>query len=117
MPVPHKSVDTSSFAVLSWYRKHSTLPAAWQEKRITLSFEGVAKVAAVYCNGVGIGEYRGAYTSFTCDITELPCAVAAICSQCGAIHGSAGIFHQKENRPILMMVSVESFKRIYDQFE
>jgi beta-galactosidase len=71
VPVPHESIDTSSFAMLSWYRKHFTLPSAVFGKRIRIAFEGVSKAATVYCNGNIAGEYRGAYTPFTCDITDL----------------------------------------------
>jgi beta-galactosidase len=68
--VPHTSIDTSSFAMISWYRKHFRLPKTYRGKCIRLSFEGVAKAATVYCNGKKAGEYRGAYTPFICDITE-----------------------------------------------
>ncbi len=71
LPVTHESIDTSSFAMLSWYRKHFTLPSAAHGKRIRIAFEGISKAATVYCNGKKAGEYRGAYTPFTCDITDL----------------------------------------------
>ena len=70
-PVPHRSIDTSRYAMVSWYRKHFSVPRAWAGKRVALSFEGVAKAATVYCNGHKAGEYLGAYTPFTCDITRL----------------------------------------------
>ncbi|WP_203912155.1 glycoside hydrolase family 2 TIM barrel-domain containing protein [Rhizocola hellebori] len=67
---PHKAFPKGAFEVpVSWYRRHFTLPAAYSGRRIAVEFQGVAKVADVYVNGTFVGQHRGAYTSFTFDIT------------------------------------------------
>ena len=62
-------IDTSSFAFVSWYRKHYTPPLSFKGKRFLLEFEAVSKAAEVFVNGVRIGGHKGAYTPFTVDIT------------------------------------------------
>ena len=69
---PHKAFPKGDFELpVSWYRRHFTLPAAYSGRRINVEFQGVAKVAEVYVNGTLVGTHRGAYTSFTFDITSL----------------------------------------------
>jgi beta-galactosidase len=68
--VKHLNVDTSSFAIISWYRKHFTPPAGYNGRRFLVEFQGVSKVAEVYLNGQMVGEHKGAYTPFTFDITD-----------------------------------------------
>jgi hypothetical protein len=53
-----------------WYRKHFNLPKPWSGKRINLEFDGVFQVAEILINGRRIGEHKGGYTGFTCDITD-----------------------------------------------
>jgi beta-galactosidase len=67
--VNHAAIDTSSFAFISWYRKHYTPPLSFKGKRFLLEFEAVSKAAEVFVNGARIGEHKGAYTPFTVDIT------------------------------------------------
>ena len=52
-----------------WYRKHFAAPAAWAGRRVSLEFAGVFQVAEVFVNGRRVGEHKGGYTGFTCDIT------------------------------------------------
>src|SRR5688500_16395819 len=67
---PHKGFPKGDFEVpVSWYRRHFTLPAQYSGRRIAVEFQGVAKIADVYVNGTFVGQHRGAYTSFTYDIT------------------------------------------------
>ena len=67
---PHKGFPKGDFEVpVSWYRRHFTLPAQYSGRRVAVEFQGVAKVADVYVNGTFVGQHRGAYTSFTYDIT------------------------------------------------
>src|SRR5215211_889130 len=67
---PHKDFPKAEFEVpVSWYRRHFTLPASYSGRRIAVEFQGVAKVADVYVNGSFVGQHKGAYTSFTFDIT------------------------------------------------
>jgi len=53
-----------------WYRKHLNVPREWKHKRISLEFDGVFQVAEVFVNGKSIGQHRGGYTGFSCEITE-----------------------------------------------
>lgn len=67
----HAFLDTASFRIITWYRKHFTPPASLNGRRFLLEFQGVATVATVYVNGSGVGvPHKGAYTPFTLDITE-----------------------------------------------
>ena len=67
---PHKGFPKGDFEVpVSWYRRHFTLPAQYSGRRVAVEFQGVAKVADVYVNGTLVGQHKGAYTSFTFDIT------------------------------------------------
>ncbi len=51
------------------YRKHFDGSAAWRGQRISFEFDGVFQVAEVFVNGQRVGEHRGGYTGFSCDIT------------------------------------------------
>lgn len=67
---PHKAFPKDDFEVpVSWYRRHFNLPSAYAGRRIQVEFQAVAKVADVYVNGTFVGQHKGAYTSFTYDIT------------------------------------------------
>jgi beta-galactosidase len=67
---PHKGFPKGDFEVpVSWYRRHFTLPSQYSDRRIAVEFQGVAKTADVYVNGTLVGQHKGAYTSFTYDIT------------------------------------------------
>lgn len=54
---------------VGWYRKHFTLPAADQGKRIRLDFDGAMSHAAVWVNGHFAGGWPYGYASFALDIT------------------------------------------------
>lgn len=54
----------------AWYRRHFTLDAADEGKRIALYFEGVATHAAVYVNGCLAGRNFCGYTPFELDISS-----------------------------------------------
>jgi beta-galactosidase len=67
---PHKGFPKGDFEVpVSWYRRHFSLPAQYSGRRIAVEFQGVAKAAEVFVNGTPVGQHKGAYTSFTFDIT------------------------------------------------
>jgi beta-galactosidase len=68
--VKHADFDTSSFAFVSWYRRHFVPPAEYRGRRFLVEFQGVSKVAKVFVNGAAVGEHKGAYTPFTIDITD-----------------------------------------------
>jgi hypothetical protein len=53
-----------------WYRRTFRVPAAWAGKRLLLHFGAVDWEAVVYVNGTEVGQHRGGYDGFTCDITD-----------------------------------------------
>ncbi len=54
-----------------WYRRHLTVPAEWQGKRLVLEFEGVYRDAKVYVNGqLCDGEHPNGYMDFAVDVTD-----------------------------------------------
>lgn len=54
----------------AWYRKHFTVPASDENRRLTLLFEGVATRATVYLNGCELLHHFCGYSSFEVDITD-----------------------------------------------
>lgn len=61
--------DTSPREVV-WYRKRFRLPEIYQGRRMMLNFGAVDYKATVWVNGRVVGEHRGGFTPFGCDITE-----------------------------------------------
>lgn len=55
----------------AWYRKHFTLDASDEGRRIVLYFEGVAVHCTVYVNGCYMLTNRCGYTSFEVDVTDV----------------------------------------------
>lgn len=53
-----------------YYKKDFTVPSSWVNKQVYIRFEGVASLATIFVNGKYVGEHRGAFTSFTFDITS-----------------------------------------------
>jgi len=58
---------------VGWYEKTFCLDAV--PEKVYVRFEGVNKLAEVWCNGEYIGEHRGGFSTFTLDITR--------CLKCG----------------------------------
>lgn len=52
------------------YVRSFMVPATMRGKRLFLRFGGVQSMAEVFVNGRYVGEHRGAYTSFTLEITD-----------------------------------------------
>lgn len=67
---PNFQEQIESYRFVSWYRRHFVLGEEYKNKNIIIEFEGVATVAEVYVNGEFVGEHKGAYTSFSFDITN-----------------------------------------------
>ena len=55
----------------AWYRKHFTLDAACEGKRVVLFFEGAAVHCTIYVNGCRMQDNTCGYTSFEVDITDV----------------------------------------------
>ncbi len=68
--LPHRAIDTSSMAHISWYRKRFTVPEKYRHKRILIEFEAVSKAADVFLNGKFVGSHKGAYTPFAFDVSK-----------------------------------------------
>jgi beta-galactosidase len=66
----HAYLDTASYRIITWYRKHFTPPVSFSGRRFLLEFQGVSVVATVYVNGASAGTHKGGYTPFTIDITD-----------------------------------------------
>ncbi|MFN7993135.1 MAG: glycoside hydrolase family 2 TIM barrel-domain containing protein [Bryobacteraceae bacterium] len=58
------------FRGIGWYRKHFTVPAPLQGKRVVLEVEGANQVSEFWVNGARAARHEGGYTSFELDITE-----------------------------------------------
>jgi beta-galactosidase len=56
-------------AGIGWYRKSFEIPADWQEKRVSIYFEGVYMNSEVFINGISVGVHPYGYTSFNYDLT------------------------------------------------
>ncbi len=54
---------------IAWYRKHFTLPASLQGRRIFIEFDGVMANSTVYINGTSLGNRPYGYVSFRYEIT------------------------------------------------
>jgi beta-galactosidase len=68
--MPLHITNFNDYRIISWYRRHITLPSGYTGRRIILEFQGVGTVATVYVNGNQVGQHKGAYTSFSYDITN-----------------------------------------------
>jgi beta-galactosidase len=52
-----------------WYRKAFQAPSAWQDKHVSIYFEGVYMNSEVFINGKSLGIHPYGYTSFYYDLT------------------------------------------------
>lgn len=53
----------------AWYARELQMPPEWKTRRVFVRFEGVALVANVLVNGVSVGEHRGGFAAFCCELT------------------------------------------------
>jgi len=53
-----------------WYRRSFKIPTAWKSQRILLHFEAVDWHAVILLNGKKVGENKGGYVPFSCDLSE-----------------------------------------------
>lgn len=66
----HDEFLRSHFRFVSSYRRHFTLANEYDGKRIIVEFESITTVADIYVNERFVRQHKGAYTSFTVDITD-----------------------------------------------
>ena len=53
-----------------WYRRTFRLPKGWKNKLVLMNFGAVDWECEVWVNGTPVGEHKGGYDSFSCDITR-----------------------------------------------
>jgi len=56
-------------AGIGWYRKTFTVPESWENKRVSIYFEGVYMNSEVFINGKSLGVHPYGYTSFSYNLT------------------------------------------------
>ena len=69
--LPYHNFDTTAYAFVSTYRKHFVLPEPRNGRRVFLDFDGAMIASTVTVNGHTFPEYRGGYTPFSFDITDV----------------------------------------------
>lgn len=57
-------------AGIGWYRKHFSVPAGQQGKRVFIEFDGVMANSDVWINGVHLGKRPYGYISFSYELTD-----------------------------------------------
>lgn len=67
---PFHYFDESVYQMVSGYRRTFYAKEEWKDKKILLTFEGVAHEAWVYVNGEEVGRHSCGYTAFTLDISS-----------------------------------------------
>jgi len=60
-----KFVDGPAF-----YRRRVLIPASWADEHIFIEFDAVSYAGVVRCNGVRVGDFRGLWAPFACEITS-----------------------------------------------
>ncbi len=67
--LPYNYADCADYQTVCGYKKTFTVPEDWRGKLITLSFEGAAHSATVFCNGSEVLRHDCGYTAFDADLT------------------------------------------------
>ena len=57
-------------AEMGWLRRRFSVPAAWNDKRVVLHFEGVAGEAQIWVNGQKVGQHFDTFLPFEFDVTD-----------------------------------------------
>ncbi len=55
---------------IGWYRIHIKPDPSWENKHISITFDGIYKNSRIWCNSYYLGERPNGYISFTHDITH-----------------------------------------------
>lgn len=69
--LPLRYGNEESYQMVSGYVKEFTVPKDWEGKYITLTLEGAAHQAEVFCNGVSAGIHKCGYTAFEIPLSGL----------------------------------------------
>lgn len=60
----------SHYVGKAWYKREVSVPAAWSGKTVLLHVGGVVRQAAVFVNGLKVGDHEGFSTPFVMDVTS-----------------------------------------------
>ena len=75
VPFPFQSdlsgIGDRGFHDVVWYRRVFDVPDGFRGRRMLLHFGAVDYLAAIWLNGEPIGQHRGGYVPFNCDITDI----------------------------------------------
>jgi hypothetical protein len=61
--------DPFAYAGVMWYRRHFTVPTAYQGGKLFIEFGAAMQLAEVWVNGVHKLQHQGGYAPFTIDVT------------------------------------------------
>ena len=64
----HRTIPKGAYL---WYRREFACPAGFSDGRVLLHIGGADQVAAIWVNGVWLGEHVGGYDSFSYEIAHL----------------------------------------------
>lgn len=67
---PASGINQKEYHKTLWYRKDLILSKSQLKKRVLLCFNGCDYIADIWVNGKHAITHQGAYTAFTCDVTE-----------------------------------------------
>ncbi|SFQ28543.1 beta-galactosidase [Lachnospiraceae bacterium XBB1006] len=87
--LPLHYFSEQAYQMVSTYEKRLQARPEWKNKRVFVTFEGVAHKAEVFLNNVKVGEHACGYTAFTVELTDVLC-------------------YDKENRLVVSVDSRES---------
>lgn len=60
----------TNFGGTGWYRRHFSIPALFKGRKASIQFDGAFLHSWVYMNGTLVGEHKGGFTGFICDVTN-----------------------------------------------
>ena len=62
--------EAADISGITWLHCRFTLPELWEERQISLKFEGISHPARIYLNELLVGSYAGEGSAYTLDVTE-----------------------------------------------
>ena len=69
--LPLRYCNEKDYQMVSAYIKELDIPRDWEGKSVTLTLEGAAHQAEVYCNGKSAGVHGCGYTAFEVELSGL----------------------------------------------
>ena len=68
--LPMHYCNERDYQMVSGYVRELDIPGDWEGRCVTLTLEGAAHQAEVYCNGTSLGVHGCGYTAFETDLSE-----------------------------------------------